>query len=1395
MNTSSVSYQPLNWLDWLAEAERRLIEVYRLSPERLIAEYRREREITRGYHGREVLELLQNAGDAAALTESRGRVCIILNQHGLTIGNTGRPFDQAGVQSLQTANLSPKRQRESSVIGDKGLGFRAILNWTDSPLISSGDLGLAFHPDYSAGILHRLESMSPEAGERVAAEREMTGGLIVPRLAFPQCVREWASHDWPDDESLRAIADACQKLRSEGFDTAVGMPFSSPEAFKEAEQQLEELRPEFLLLVDSIDQLEIQIHGLESRRWRCIPSGDRMTIEKGGAEHSTWNVIVHSGDIPTELLDREEQATGRFMVRIAIPDQPHVCSGVLFCYFPTEAQFPLPLLAHATVELDETRKHVNETRANRHILSVLAELIADAAESYCNSEGRDRWSGCRLVIPQGAWGREFERLGFPDALKGAAATKAIVPVIAGGHREPPSVKAGIGRDSKWWPVRVFPEVAAITSEEEQKLAKHLDVGGLDAAGLTGRLIKADALTLYERASAIAGLIQSGEKLASEDLVQLLCDQVGTPLPKGSTAIFQPVGALPSLPEWATIRFLHSGLRHSLGELLEVSDSRTLQQKLRPFGVVEYSLSALIRPVVAECRKQVQQHPDDEMSIRAETIEFLWRVFQHEGAETAFPSDTSVKLLSQAAVWASPAELHLGEGYGRMGAVTQDLFASWAKEKLVAEPAKLGLPASGEEAGSFLEWLGVARWPREVEAKHPDAAYLTEVKETLRYPVDFGDCRYETRDDLPWFWIEGAKTIDGLSEILTHADPEAILAWLILDLRSAGWSSRSAQHGKLLVRPPHKQYDRSHNGGIPSYTHWQISSSPWLPTAGGGMQEPRHCLIGDRQLEVLFPSPAQPDQALLERYGVSEGIGASFVRAGVMPGLAQLGRDDLYRLLLEAPELSPDGKASRALSRWFLSNEADLLGFAGDNRERFLGAGMLWGSEKKQSRFFPVSELRHVDQDGLPPSLLENLPIVDLPKRVGAQKVQHVLGIKPLGRAQIQQSLVSHRRSPNSEDRSAWFREAKPYIKKLRQAQSKQAQAVGAFERLELVLCDELLVRMDYEEAAYEHEADEGEWFVFSDLLYVRGDLDDSLDLLADATGVAIASVFGMAEGDAFAKILLCAPNSRGKLLKRMCGDDFHEEIEASKTKAQPTFAGPIVAPASVSPEEDRTTTETDDDKENGTGGEEPTPQGGDTPRTPGVSRVPHTPQPPVSPRLLVVRKVRRKVGKTTGRRKMVDGDKVEQMAVEFEQQCDPPRYPLEVGHITGQEAPGFDLVSFDSEADRAAFDAPETRDWTTVRRFIEVKGRSSSTAKIELKGNELRAARAHGDRYFLYRFFEIEDGEYEVAILENPMSAEEARSQIFEIDLERARATQRFEFVAETAAVASDPEQSDLVKP
>ena len=69
---------PLSWYKWLREQEELKVEEYRRNPRRLIADYRQESSITRDYAGREILELLQNANDAAAEVGRPGRVRIQL---------------------------------------------------------------------------------------------------------------------------------------------------------------------------------------------------------------------------------------------------------------------------------------------------------------------------------------------------------------------------------------------------------------------------------------------------------------------------------------------------------------------------------------------------------------------------------------------------------------------------------------------------------------------------------------------------------------------------------------------------------------------------------------------------------------------------------------------------------------------------------------------------------------------------------------------------------------------------------------------------------------------------------------------------------------------------------------------------------------------------------------------------------------------------------------------------------------------------------------------------------------------------------------------------------------------------------------------------------------------
>src|SRR5688572_2826930 len=112
------------WIEWLGEERRVRLEIYKLKPAELVAAYRRDREHTRDYHGRELLELLQNADDASEGHGSASRVLITLDDDGLCVANTGIAFNAAGITSLMVADVSPKRLARNRYIGNKGLGFR-----------------------------------------------------------------------------------------------------------------------------------------------------------------------------------------------------------------------------------------------------------------------------------------------------------------------------------------------------------------------------------------------------------------------------------------------------------------------------------------------------------------------------------------------------------------------------------------------------------------------------------------------------------------------------------------------------------------------------------------------------------------------------------------------------------------------------------------------------------------------------------------------------------------------------------------------------------------------------------------------------------------------------------------------------------------------------------------------------------------------------------------------------------------------------------------------------------------------------------------------------------------------------------------------------------------------
>jgi hypothetical protein len=303
-----------------------------------------------GYRGRLVVELAQNAADAAARAGVRGRLCFTLcspqpGEQVLVAANTGAPLTGAGVQSLATLRASAKTDDDASV-GRFGVGFAAVLAVSDEPMVLSRPGGVRFSRDDTAAIVAQAAAGAPALADEL---RRRDGHVPALRLPFP-----------------------AEGVVPEGYDTAVVLPLRDDAAAEVVREQLAAVDDALLLALPALDEVLLDVDG-ETRRL----SGVR----------ERWHVVERSGRwTPAErerlLADRptEERRQNGWRVLWALPratdaELRSTVPPTLHAPTPTDEPSSLPALLIASLPLDPTRRHVQP--------GPLADRVTDeAAASY-----------------------------------------------------------------------------------------------------------------------------------------------------------------------------------------------------------------------------------------------------------------------------------------------------------------------------------------------------------------------------------------------------------------------------------------------------------------------------------------------------------------------------------------------------------------------------------------------------------------------------------------------------------------------------------------------------------------------------------------------------------------------------------------------------------------------------------------------------------------------------------------------------------------------------------------------------------------------------------------------------------------------------------------------------
>lgn len=181
------------------------------------------------YAGRFLVELIQNANDQAVLAQATGTSIVIVRTPELiAVTNEGRPFDERGLLAITSLGVSPKKA--GITIGNKGVGFKAVFQVTESPELFSapagnsratfqdeGGLWFRFdrEPISEPGVRVRLETLIAETlRERPQdAEELRQRSVAAPCDAMHKAIQESASFRYPIPLDRARLTNRLTSLR------------------------------------------------------------------------------------------------------------------------------------------------------------------------------------------------------------------------------------------------------------------------------------------------------------------------------------------------------------------------------------------------------------------------------------------------------------------------------------------------------------------------------------------------------------------------------------------------------------------------------------------------------------------------------------------------------------------------------------------------------------------------------------------------------------------------------------------------------------------------------------------------------------------------------------------------------------------------------------------------------------------------------------------------------------------------------------------------------------------------------------------------------------------------------------------------------------------------------
>jgi hypothetical protein len=1000
----------------------------------MISEYRREKQINDDYKGRQLLELIQNADDAGSRFV---KIEIDTKKKILRIYNEGEPFSVGGYRSLMITNLSTKRKKK--YIGNKGLGFRSILNWSEKVLIESSNCSVIFSNEQAKLKYYELYP-SEEVRKSILVEFDYNEGIIpFPVFALPSIIKSDS-----DSELTKIEIDYNDSVE------------------KDILNQIQTLRKEVLLFLNHIEKIQISI---DDTKTEYLSSREFDTIK---IDQTLWKLYSNRVDnidpvLPARYKNPESNEEESYSIKIAIQEGLKDNINKLFTYFPTKISLQFPMVIHGTFELDSSRNRITETEKNRFLVGELIKLIFEIGNSFFGEQAT--WDKFRLLNYKGNRDPVLEEFGFYKSIDSKLKTLPVYPCLDGKYRSYNEIKfysnnfAEIIDEIKQQ--LIFPDVLQKIPDEILQFFK-------DQFPNYQIERKYSEKTLKEKVEAVSKeicnkvsvsqyakwLTQLSYHFVTKNILLSVLYNEKQNIIESTNTIFTPPSknALIEVPEHIKMDYLNADLFNGLVNSFKITDdnekARKLKDKLESFiNIQSFEPAPVLTKIVTNTNQLINGTSNLEEKKRY-TIEMIKSLFNYYNlssrAKDSQIRTSNIPVINQAGDIIYSKDSFLSDQY-RFGKIRQELLGNlYAPNLLIGSATDLGLENNEEIEEFLVDFLGVNKflqleWVDEKINPNPNPNYINYVFNLKEKPDRYRSAKIAYTQ---------IKNIDVIKSIINAGTltREDFICWICLDsdIKEKLHSYSDSEFRYDLTNQVTNTYSYK-LADVPSYIRFQLNEINMFN--GYLLNDLGIPIINDFQIE--FRNPKFIHWAI-----DSSVIKETLIQLGAKTEFVDLSIERIETILKSLPTKDEHGKHARKIYQLTI----DRFKEKNELLKNYNGLE-LHSSQDKSKKYIVYSDVFYANNIGLPRKILNEKALFNYPKRSGEQNISDFFKVKTFDH--IEYSAKTHSVNEySSSELGKYLRQIRPFIlvHRLQRLKSENdiREAIRIIKSLNIILCEQLV---------------------------------------------------------------------------------------------------------------------------------------------------------------------------------------------------------------------------------------------------------------------------------------------------------------------------------------------------